>query len=655
MQLQEERPREATQPVYTRIDGLERVTGRAKYTGDFQVDRMLYGRILTSKIAHGIVRKIDTSKALRIEGVKAILTCFDDPACLWANGEREHKRQVFTDHVRFVGDCIGAVAAQSRSAALDALEAISVEYEKLPSSFTVEDSLKSGATSIWDDGNALKPLKYGYGDLKAAFESADQIFEGTYSTSRLHNCPLEPAASLAWWEEEGDKLVVHAATQSIFGCRSGLSEDLGIPEEKIRVITLYKGGGFGNKSNSMNYDIIAALLSKKVAQPVMLEYSREDDFTSVHGRWSSNQKLRAAIDSKRRKLLAVDLVAYCDIGAYTRHIKQGNFVNGAESYYSTEAWRAIVHGVYTNTPATAHMRAPTGPIANFAAETMVDEIAHELGQDPLNFRANNVPTMYQNSALYTNNSMKECLLEGAELFNWREKWQDPFKKKVKKPYPDRSLRTGVGVSMGTWHSGVGKGDAFLKVKRDGTFEVYVGVIDIGTGAKSTMAQIASKTLGVPITDIRIVYGDTAICPYSVGESGSRTTTFTGNAVREAASKLREKLLELATLEFSKDKKREELALFEGSIYRLKNGQRQEKLASLGELLSSQPAGFEEEITEQVSTEQKLPEGTVRETFAAHFAEVSVDTETGEISVEGYLAYQECGEIVNKLTATSQIR
>ena len=477
---------------FPRIDGVERVTGLARYAGDWKLSDLLYGRAIFSTIPHGKVRKFDLEKTKSLSGVETILTCFDD-STIWVDGEREHHRRVFTDRVRFIGDCIGAVAAQTRNVAQETVDSISVDYEEYGTSFTIKDSLAPTAPKIWDNGNALTPIKYGYGDIDASFKQADFILEGDYSTSRVHNAPLEPGTSIAWWDSDG-KLTVVAATQSIYGCRDGISKDLGLPVEKVRVITQYKGGGFGNKANSMNYDLVAALLAKKTRKPVMVEYSRSDDFTGVHGRWSSEQHLRAAIRRSDRKMLALDLKAFCDIGGYTRAIKIGKFVAGAEGYYSTEAWRGEVHPVYTNTPATAHMRAPQGPIANFAAETLVDEIAHELHTDPLEFRLVNAVTKYENQKNFTSGSMHECLELGAEAFSWKERWRAP-------PVPSERkslIARGIGVAMGSWHSNVGRGEAIVRTNIDGSFVVKVGVVDIGTGAKSTMAGIAAKALGIPV-------------------------------------------------------------------------------------------------------------------------------------------------------------
>lgn len=615
---------------------MERVTGNAKYANDWKLSDMLYGRVVLSSVPNGRVKKFDLSKAQSIPGVEAILTCFDD-FTTWKAGEREHERRVFTDRVRFVGDCIGAVAAKTRNAAQEAAEAINVEYEEESGVFAIRDSLAASAPKLWDSGNILGPLEYGYGDIEAAFKQADLVFERDYVTSRVHNVPLEPATSIAYWDKNG-KLTVIAATQSLFGCRKGLSSDLNIPEEKIRIITQYKGGGFGNKSSSMNYDIIAALLSKKTGKPVMVEYSRTDDFIGVHGRWGSEQHLRAAIKRSERKILAVELKAYCDIGAYTRAVKAVKFVDGAEGYYATTAWKGVVYPVYTNTPSTAHMRAPMGPVANFAAESLVDEAAHELKIDPLEFRVRNAATRYGDEKDFTSGSFKDCLIKGAEVFKWESRWHPPTR-------PTETIAKGIGVSMGSWHSNVGEGEARVRANPDGTFLVTVGVVDIGTGAKSTMAVVASKALSVPLSKIQIAWGDSDYNIYAIGESGGRLTSFTVPAVREACSKLKDRILAHASQVYYIAKEQLEIR---GEEIINKSDSR-----PLGRIVDVvKRSGTIEEVT---TTRQELPKDLARHSFAAHFAEVNVDTETGQISVEKYLAVHDSGEIVNELTASSQVR
>ncbi|MDA4129737.1 MAG: xanthine dehydrogenase family protein molybdopterin-binding subunit [Thaumarchaeota archaeon] len=624
---------------YPRIDGIDRATGRARYGADWKVPDMLYARIIQSSIPHGIVRSIDKSKATN--GIIGIITCLEDET-VWTAGEREHPRRVFTDHVRFVGDCIGAVAATSRKAAQQGAESVEVVYDELPSVFDLDQALKPDSPKIWDSGNVIGPLSYGFGNSAESFSKADLVIERDYVTSRVHNAPLEPGVSLAWWDDNVEKLTVVAATQGISSCREGLAADLGLKLENVRVICLYKGGGFGNKNNSMNYDIIAALLARKARRPVIVEYSREQDFTGVHGRWSSKQHLRAAV--RGTKVLGVDLKGYCDIGAYTRAIKQSKFLNGAEDYYSCDSWSAEVNGVYTNTPTTAHMRAPTGPQACFASETFMDEIANELGVDPVEFRLKNAIAKFHGTEEFLSNSLKECLEIGAEKFGWRKRWANPGSSR-RSNHSEKLI--GVGTAMATWHSFVGKGEALIKLKQNGTLEVYVGVVDIGTGAKTTMAAIAADALGVPLESVRLISGDTETCPFSIGESGSRTTSYTGTAVRAAALKIREKIISLASDYFNLGQA--EFDVRDGLVC-----QRHDEKIPVPLYRFLENVGVDELVESQV-TEPSLPVGKHRYSFAAHFAEVEVDSETGVIKVTGYLACHESGQIVNRLTAESQVQ
>ncbi|MCH4815774.1 MAG: molybdopterin cofactor-binding domain-containing protein [Saccharolobus sp.] len=619
---------------HPRIDAIYKVTGIAKYIADWNVKDVLYGAVIKSKIPHGKVKSIDVNEARKIEGVKDIVTCFDDNT-IWNAGEKFHRRRVFTDHVRYLGDIIGAVAAETKFSAKIAAETVKVEYEEYPAIFKIEDAMKPDAPKIWEDGNVKGPLVISYGDIEKDFAEADLIFKGNFKTSRVANAQLEPAASLAWWE--GNRLTVVAATQSIFGCREGLAKDLGIPIENVRVITYYKGGGFGNKASDMNYDLIAAILAKRTGRPVLIEFSREDEFSLVHGRWGTDQTLEAAV-KKDGTILSFRIKAYADVGAYTRAI--GKFVEGPESYYSTRSWYSEIYAVYTNTPPTGHMRAPPGPQSCFTTESLIDEIAYKLGVNPLDLRLKNAVTKVHNSSNLTSNGLRECLLRGAKEFNWYNRWKKP-----EKPKKGEIVR-GVGMAMATWHARVGYGEAKIRLKPDGRVELFVGVVDIGTGAKTTMAMIVSRYLGVPIENIDIIWGDTENTPYSIGESGSRTTSFTGNAVKEASLELREKILNLASQFTGIEKKH--LEIVNGKVVSLDSSIE----IDIGDLLTKTKTDYLEAF---VRINQELDKNMERLSFAAHFCEVEIDTETGEINVIDYLAVHDSGEIVNYLTAENQVK
>ncbi|MDA4118384.1 MAG: xanthine dehydrogenase family protein molybdopterin-binding subunit [Thaumarchaeota archaeon] len=627
---------------HPRMDGFERASGRAKFAGDWKVPGMLYARMLTSTVPHGRIRAIDSANAASMPGVKAIITCLDDNP-VWSAGEREHQRRVFADRVRFIGDIIGAIAATSRAEASEAVKAVAVEYEELPAALTIEDSRREGAPKIWDEGNTIGPLASGFGDLQAAFAGADFTYSAEYSTSRVVPAPLEPAVSLAWWDD--DKVTLVAATQSIHPLREGLAQDLGIPMENVRVVTLYKGGGFGGKTAPMVHDFAAVLLAKKAGRPVMVEYSRLEDFIGVHGRWATVQHLRGAVKKGGdggAKLLAVEMKAECDLGAYTRAVKVSNFVQGTEWYYDCDAWKGEVLGVYTNTPATGSMRAPVGPHSCFATESFVDEVAHALGVNPLKFRLINAATLHHRQADFTSNHLKDCLLAGAAAISWGKRWRPP----TGVPREGEKNLSGLGVAIASWPARIGRGEAVLRLRLDGTLEVKVGLVDIGTGSKTMMAMIAGRTLGVPVEKVEVVWGDTDASPYSVGESGSRTTGFTGTAVRAAASQLKDKILLLAAGRLPVTSSAV-LTLRDGAVF-TNDGRK----VSFKDLLES--SGLEA-IEEKAATEPTLPDRTERHSFAAHFAQVEVDQETGAIQVVRYVAVHDSGEIVNRLTAESQVQ
>jgi CO/xanthine dehydrogenase Mo-binding subunit len=624
---------------HPRIDAAERVSGRAKYGGDWKVPGMLYGRIVTSTVAHGDVTRVDASAAARNPDVKAIITCKDDTT-VWSGGDMAHKRRLFVERIRYFGDCVGAVAATSRTAAREAASSLTVEVEELPAVFSIESAIGKGAAKVWDEGNLLGPTRYGFGDFESTFSKGDLVFEADYTTPRVSPAPLEPGVSLAWWD--GDQLTVVAATQSIYGTRNGLAQDLGLPAGSVRVITKYKGGGFGGKGNVMNYDLIAALLAKKSGRPVMLEYSRSDDFVGTHTRWASMQHVRASVSRSDARLLAFDVKGYCEVGAYNR-FRSGNFIQGPETYYSCEAWRAEVYGVYDHTLPTGFMRAPAGPHSCFAAESLVDDIASALAINPLEFRVRNAVVKPHNEGHFTSNGLKECLLEGAAAFGWKERWHPPGAGLGSGR--DEKL-TGVGMAMASWHAGLGMGEAIVSLRKDGTLEVNSGVVDIGTGAKSMMAVIASGILGIDLWRVSVVWGDTAKTVFARGEYGGSTTALTGTAVREASTRVRSRVLELASKKLGVPAAR--LRLEGGRVIVADGGRGLE----VGEAIAD---SGQDSIEERVQTDPALPPHSERLSFTAHFAEVEVDPDTGQVEVTKYVAAQDCGEIVNRLTAESQIQ
>lgn len=617
-----------------RIDAAERVTGRARYAADWKMSRMLYGRIVLSDVPHAKIAKLDDSKALALPGVDAVIS-FQDTKVRWSPGDRVNPRYAIADKVRFAGDVVAAVAARSRQVAKDAAELIDIEYERLPPVFNVEESLREDAPKIWDNGNIHQKFEAAHGDVEEGFKKSKQVFEGTYYTNRNHNSPLEPGASLAWWN--GDQLTVVAGTQGITTCRQSLSKDLGLPLSKTRVITLFKGGGFGNKNQVMNYDLIAALLSKKAGKPVLMEYTRREDFINVHGRWSTRQLLKAGV-SEDGALEAYEQKVYCDVGAYARH--PARYGEAPLAYYDCHNSKSEIYVVYTNTPATGNMRAPDGVPSAFASESMMDEIAYTIGMNPLEFRLK-IQGNKHHGEEYVSYGLDQCITSGAETIGWKKKWHPAGKG----PTVDR-LKHGIGMAMCNWHADLGQGAAIIKLNLDGTVQLAVGVTDIGTGAKSTMGLIAADALGVSLDDVKVISGDTDICPFSIGESGSRTTTFTGMAVKAAVEDAKKQLYAIAATML--DAKPDQLEIKDKTVLVKDQPDRKISLAKVAETMPDAIIG-------KGSLKGKLPQGKARASFAAHFAEVLVDEDTGVVTLTRYVAAHDSGPIVNKLTAESQVQ
>ena len=629
---------------YQRIDAYERVSGKAKYGTDWHLPNMIYARMITSSVPHGIVKSIDKQNLFSRDGVEAAITCFDDKT-MWSGGDREHERKLFSDHPRFVGECIGAVAARTREIAEEAAEHALIEYDILPAVFTIDEALKPNSPKTWDNAN-ISTSTYGFGDA-TIFSMGDQLIEREYTSARIHPVVIEPICSLAWWENNNTKLTVVAGTQSIHLTREGIAKDLGLPLENVRVICQYKGGGFGGKNGSINVDLMAALLAKKSGKPVMMEASREQDFPGVHARWSTKEQVKATVNAKKGELLGVQIKAYANIGAYSRRPKR-------MTYYSTlgedyvHAMNVEECNVYTNTPTTGAMRAPAGPQVNFVMETLVDEIAHELKLNPLDFRLKSIRNKYAGMDLshhYTSYGFLDCFKVGSEVFGWKERWRPPPSRESLVS-SGRTKWRGLGVSGGRWHSRVGASDAMVKLDSDGKIDLSVGVVDIGTGAKSTMAVIASETLGVPISDVRVEWGDTETTPFAPGEGGSKTTSCVGTAVRTASLNLRNSILRLASGKLGISENH--LEIDQGEV-RLVSSTK--PLMSLTEVVRASGR----ELVEKVSTEPELPEHTERASFAAHFVDVEIDTETGFVEVTRYVAVHDSGRIVNHLTAESQVK
>jgi CO/xanthine dehydrogenase Mo-binding subunit len=602
-----------------RIDAIERVTGRAAYTRDLKLPGMLYARLLTSPHPHARIVSIDTSRAAALPGVRAIVTHETHPDIVYSSGSIAggaqyndaakditlHKRYMFGNPVRHVGEPVAAVAAIDRHVAEEAARLIAIEYEELPFVLDLEEALDPDAPQIWPEGNIglngrnePNPLGGRTGDAAAGFAAAAQVLEGRFTTAFCQDAQLEPRSALAYWE--GDKLILHTPTQGISNCRHDNARDLGLEDHQVQIVCQYMGGGFGDKNGSYYHDLIAATLARETGAPVLLELTRKEDWLGTHGRWHTVQDLRVGVTSDGT-VTAIEQRALSGMGPYLR---RSGSLSGIDAYACPNVDRQIFP-VHTNRSVSGNFRAPSEPQGYFPIQSLMDDVAYAVGLDPVEFALKNMrrPT---EQVRFTNYSMDECIRTGVELFDWRGRWR---------PTPDSDagpVKRGAGFSFMMFRSGVGPSSAILRVDSSARYTVYVGVTDIGPGAKTTMAMIAAEELGVPLEQVDVVWGDTDRCPYSVGESGSRTTIMTGYAVVEAARDLQRQIAERG-------------------------------MPADGNVLVAS------------ATPTPSTQGQQRLCFAAHFVETEVDVSLGHVRITKYVAVHESGRILNPLPARDQIR
>ena len=601
-----------------RIDAYERVTGRATFTADRRLPGMLYARVLRSPHPHARIRSIDVSKAEALPGVRAVVS-HETHEVIYGSGSiaggaqyndavkatTKHRRYMFTNPVRFVGQPVAAVAAVDRHVAEEALQLIEIDYEELPFVLDVEEALEPGAPPIWPEGNLAlnrqnQPIPSGgtSGDPEAGFRAADQVFEDRYTTAFVHDGQMEPRSALAQWE--GDKVTIYTPTQGISNSRHDNARDLGLEDHQVQIICKYMGGGFGDKNGNYYFDLIAATLAKEADAPVLLELTRKDDWLGTHGRWHTVQNLRVGV-TQDGTVTAIGLRGYSGMGPYMRRRGQ---ISGIEVYACPNV-ESVVYQVHTNRMVSGNFRAPGDPQGYFAIQSMMDDIAYKVGMDPVDFALKNMlrPT---EEVRFTNYTLEECIAQGRELFDWESRWRP-------EPGSDPGpVKRGAGMAFMMFRSLVGPSSAILRVSSDERYTLFVGVTDVGPGAKTTMALIAAEELGVPLSQVEVVWGDTDLCPYSIGESGSRTTTMTGTAVVQAALDLKSQIAE-----------------------------------------KGMPRG--DDVLIASATPTPSIQGMRRMCFGAHFVEVEADVQLGHVRITKYIAVHESGRILNPLPAKDQIR
>lgn len=615
-----------------RVDGNQRVSGSAKYPSDLYLPGMLHGHFVRSPLPHARVKRVDASRALALPGVRAVLTASNSPATPWRMG-----RPLFDEIVRYVGDEVAAVVADSFMLARQAARLVQVEYEPLPFVLDPKDALRPDAPMVHPGGNLMggKTNDYARGDVEKAFKHADAIVEGEFETpTQLHNS-FETHGSVVSWE--GDHVTIYDSTQDIHGVRDRVAEFLGLRKNQARVIKQFMGGGFGSKGSTGKYTIVAALLAKQTNRPVRFFLDRSEENLATGTRSSTKQHVRLGA-KKDGTLVAIDLQAYVNAGAFAGWIAtpDGPF----KEMYDCKNVRTSVSVAFTNTTPFTAFRAPGYVEGIFALESSMDDLAEKLGMDPLDLRIKNYARRSPlDGKPYSTNGLLDAYQEGARAIKWYER------RKRKKGEGD--LRRGIGMASQIWYGAGGSPSyAQVKINADASATIITGTHDIGTGTKTILTQIAAEELGFPMDRLHIEIGDTQWGLFSMMAAGSMTAASVGPAVREAAADARLQLLHVAARILGANQS--SLKIENGIVRGVKRGKPfvkplAEVLSELGDMM----------IVGQGSRAPNPTNVAIR-TFGAQFAEVEVDMETGGVRVLRIVASHDSGRILNPLTTSSQI-
>jgi CO/xanthine dehydrogenase Mo-binding subunit len=634
------------------------VTGKAAYCPDLEFTDMLVGKLVYSPHVSARILRLDVSKASAIPGVVAVMTGGDVP------GENSYlywyrdQPLLVVDQVRYQGDAIAMVAAETEELAQAALHAIEVEYQPLEGVFDPEEAMQPDAIRVWaDKENTQSHYVEEWGDIETGFANADVIVENRYTTSYEEHAMLETESAVAYVDHD-DTVVVYASAQTPHRDRIQIARALGVPEMRVREITPHIGGAFGAKDEA-HIQIHAALLAYETGRPVRIVKSREESIRTHVKRHPVSIRYRTGA-TKDGKLTAIHMVGIGDTGPYVnagQEVMMAMAQYGVSPYYVPNA-RSEAYTVLTNNPICGAFRGFGVTQCTFAFERQMDELARKLEMDPLELRLlNGLETGQQFQAQYVlhkGDGMQTCLEKVAQLSNWNEREKLPRQ-------PEAHLRRGWGVAAGFHKIGWGCGvtdhaSVAINMVPDGSVLVRTGAADMGQGAHTVISQFVAEQLGVSPADVKVFKPDTTLAADAGGSVSSRATVFSGNAVLRAAEPIRQVLLDLAAQESGADL--DLLDLHQGFVF--VEGERIS--IKVADLVTK---AYEQNQPMQASgffameyPEVKLPDGSSGyehfADFGAHIAQVLVDVETGQVTVEKVVAVHDIGQVVNPKGVRGQI-
>ncbi len=659
-----------------KVDAVRLAKGNPAFVDDVDIRGMLYAKLLTSPHAHARIVAIDDSEARALPGVRAVIHYQNIPRVKYASGGQSypnpppHDQVSFDDKVRFVGDRVAAVAADTLAIAEEAVRRIRVTYEVLPAVFDENEAVRDGAPVIHDEAdtvgihdasrNIVHHITAEVGDVATGLAAADRVFEATYRVHQVQQAPIEPHIAISWWDAD-ERLVIRTSTQVPFHVRRMVAPLLGLPVRRIRVIKPRIGGGFGVKQEMLIEDIVGHL-TLATGRPVRLELTRSEEFRSSRTRhpqtitFTTGVMADGTLHSMRMRVIG-------NTGAYGTHGLTVQTVTGLRglSSYNCRHRQFDCLVAYTNLPVPGAYRGYGGPQALFALECHMDEIAQGLGLDPIEFRRKNwvqagdtmpiAPLLGEGEKetvafepVIASCGLAECFEQGMRAIEWERRHVADWRQVPGAPH----LRRGLGAAMcmhGTAIPGLDMGGASLKLNDDGSFNLLVGATDLGTGSDTVLAQIAAEVLGVGVSDIIVYSSDTDMTPFDTGAYASSTTYISGSAVKKAAEQVAVQLRERAAL-----------MLGEVGPDDIRLSQRQAtapdgRSVSLEAMaLHSLHQDHQRQImatASHVSMDSPPP-------FAGQFAEVLVDTETGQVTVTRLVMAVDCGVAINPITASGQV-
>ena len=645
------------------VDGPEKANGKAMFAADFDSAETLVGRILRSPVAHANITAMDTAKAEALPGVIAVVTeadCADSYGVLpiamneWA---------LARGRVRYRGEPVAAVAAVDVATAQRALDLIDVTYDELPAYFTADEARAPGAVLLHDDkpGNIERDVEFDLGDVDKGFAEADLVREIDAQCAEVCQVQMEPHAAFAEYDASRERLTIRPSTQVPYYVHKMLARTLAMPESQIRVIKPHIGGGFGARTETLQDELIAALLARKAKGTVRVVLSREETFITHRGRPESQIRMKVGM-KKDGTITAVDFSAQQRGGAYSGYgivtiLYAGSMIYGL---YDIVSVRFRGQRVLTNTPPCGAFRGHGTVKTRFAFENLIDGMAVELDLDPFAVRRANLlvaPTITENDLLVNSYGLDQCL-------DWAEK-ASGWKQRKGKLGPNK----GLGMACSHYISGASKpkhwtgephATIHLRLDWDGGITLLTGAAEIGQGSSTVIAQCAAETLGVGLERIRVIASDSAVTPKDNGSYSSRVTFMVGNASIDAAQNLKAKLVEAAARKLEIAPQDVECL---GEIYR---GGQQDQGLTFDEVVA---AALEGEGTITVKGNyDTIPEswggrkyrgaaigGTMAFSYAAQVVEVTVDPHTAEITVDKVWVAHDCGKALNPLAVEGQVQ